>query len=81
METQIKNDPANNDFMQDLYARFAKEDVNTFRESCMAIIDQLHGKKDKRESFKRDLGKIRNKNAMVTKVTNFILAGQGLAVI
>ena len=81
MENQIKNDPANNDFMADLYARYAKEDLNTFRESCMAVVDQLHGKKDKRELFKADLRKLNSKDKMVTKITNFILAGQGLAVI
>ncbi len=77
----MKNDVATNDFMTTIYESYAKASLNEFRDVCIAAIEKLHGTKVKKDSIIRELMKLTNKDRMVTKVTNFIFAGQGLKVI
>lgn len=79
--SNIKNDPATDSAIQKLYSLYASENLESFRQSCINMIDSLHGKKEKLDTFKRDLATVKNKDRLVSKTTNIILAGQGLKVI
>lgn len=77
----MKNDVATNDFMTTIYDSYAKASLNEFRDICIEAINNLRGTKVKKDSIIRELMKLTNKDRMVTKVTNFVFAGQGLKVI
>lgn len=77
----IKNDVATEKFMSDLFAKYAVQDVNQFRYTCSEVVSQLAGNEGKKIGFIQDLKNVRSKDRMITKVTNFILAGQGLKVV
>lgn len=74
----IKNDVASDKFMQDLYAAYAVEDLTKFKQTCVRAVEQLSGNEGKKAGFINDLNRLNSKDRIISKVTNFVLAGQGL---
>lgn len=66
--------------MEKLFEAYRNEDITAFRNTCIGIIQQSSGKADTKETFTSILLKATSKDYMVTKVSNYLLAGQGLGV-
>lgn len=77
----IRNDPATDSLFKDMYAAYSVKTLKGFQEYCGWIVDRLHGKADKLAAFKREIMSCPSKDRIVTKMTNFLLAGQNLKVL
>lgn len=77
---RCKVDTIGSDGMEKLFEAYSNEDINTFRNTCIGIIQKSSGKSDTKETFTSILLKATSKDFMVTKVSNYLLAGQGLGV-
>jgi hypothetical protein len=47
---------------------------------CTELIEASTGKRETKDLFIREIGKANSKDMMLKKVTNYLLAGQGLGV-
>lgn len=79
-EARVKYNPLNEDVQKELYRRWAIDDVDTFRHYCQEVIALGTGKAEKKFTFTRELNRLQDKNKMLEKVNNFIMAGMGLGV-
>ena len=52
----------------------------SFRNTCIGLIQKSSGKAETKNTFTEMILKARTKDLMVTKVSNYLLAGQGLGV-
>lgn len=86
METQrsskarVKEDKIGNDVLKAIFAAYETESVETFRKTCIDVITMSAGKASTKASTIDALNKLKTKDRMVTTVTNYTLAGQGLKV-
>ena len=55
-------------------------ETSNFRILCKAMIEKSTGKRETKDTFIRLLDSAVSKDVMVKKVTNYLLAGQGLGV-
>jgi len=77
---RVKVDTIGNNGLEEMYKAYDKETLEEFRNRCISIIDASTGKKETKDTFKSLLSKSTSKDVMVTKVTNYVLAGLGLRV-
>ncbi len=77
---RCKVDTIGSDGMEKLFEAYRNEDINTFRNTCIGMIQRSSGKAETKDSFTDILLKATSKDQMVTKVSNYLLAGQGLGV-
>jgi hypothetical protein len=77
---RIKNDTVGDDGLKLLFSEFEKQTLVGFKVLCTSMIEQSSGKRDTKEKFIREIEKATSKQVMLTKVTNYFLAGQGLGV-
>jgi len=77
---RVKNDGMGEAEVVALFAKYAIEAPNTFRQSCIELIEASNGKRSKKDTFIYELNATTNKSFMLKKVTNYFLAGQGLGV-
>lgn len=78
--SRVKNDTVGTDGMKQLFADYATQGVDEFRSTCRQVIESSTGKRSTKDTFLVELDKARSKDLMLKKVTNYLLAGQGLGV-
>jgi len=79
-KARVKNDTIGDEGMKQLFADYASQGIDMFRETCKQTIESSTGKRSTKDLFLNELDKARNKDVMLKKVTNYLLAGQGLGV-
>lgn len=77
---RIKVDTVGDSGLKLLFAEFETQTVTGFRFICKNLIEQSSGKREKKDTFIRELDKAASKEIMLKKVTNYMLAGQGFGV-
>lgn len=86
METQhtskarVKEDKIGNDVLKSIFSAYESESVEAFRKTCINVITMSAGKASTKASTIDALNRFKTKDRMVTTVTNYTLAGQGLKV-
>ena len=78
--SRVKHDSIGSDGMTQLFSDYASQGTEEFRETCKQVIEQSTGKRTTKDTFHAELDKARSKDTMLQKVTNYLLAGQGLGV-
>lgn len=79
-KSRVKNDTVGNDGLKELYAAYGSMETSNFRTLCKGMIEKSTGKRETKDTFIRLLDSAVSKDVMVKKVTNYLLAGQGLGV-
>ena len=77
---RVKVDTIGSDGMQKLFSDYASKDTISFRSSCIQAILLSSGSVSTKEKFVTILTEAKSKDVMLKKVTNYLLAGQGLGV-
>lgn len=77
---RVKTDTVGDDGLKFLFSEFETQTLNGFRVICVSLIEQSTGKRETKEMFIRELERATSKQTMLTKVTNYIMAGQGYGV-
>ncbi len=79
-KSRVKKDTIGNDGLRELYSAYGVMETSNFRILCKAMIEKSTGKRETKDTFIRLLDSAVSKDVMVKKVTNYLLAGQGLGV-
>ena len=79
-KARVKNDTVGNDGLKQLYESYSNLSKEDFRVFCKDTIEKSTGKRETKDKFIRELDRALSKDVMVQKVTNYLLAGQGLGV-
>lgn len=83
METQssskarIKNDTFGDNGFKALFEAYSIQAPEVFKLTCIDFIQNSSAKASTKESFIRDISKIKNKDKLLQSVTNYMLAGEG----
>lgn len=77
---RIKEDGIGEDVMRKLFEQFETTGIDDFRLLCKDAINLSNGKASTKELFYLELERAKSKNVMLTKVTNYFLAGEGKGV-
>lgn len=77
---RIKHDTVGTDGMKQLFNDYSIQSIDEFRNTCKQVIESSTGKRSTKDTFIVELDKARSKDFMLKKVTNYLLAGQGLGV-
>lgn len=77
---RVKKDTIGEDGMKQLFADYGTQNLEEFRQTCKQVIENSTGKRQTKDTFHVELDKARSKDFMLKKVTNYLLAGQGLGV-
>lgn len=77
---RVKHDTVGTDGMKQLFADYSVQGIDEFRQTCKQVIESSTGKRTTKDTFLVELDKARSKDFMLKKVTNYLLAGQGLGV-
>lgn len=80
MEVSVKKVKTDRIDISAFYDRYAVEDTVTFKNTCVEAIMQSSGKKETKARFVMTLQQCRTKDKMLSVVSNYWLAGQGLKV-
>lgn len=78
--SRVKHDSVGTDGMKQLFADYSVQGLEEFRATCKQVIESSTGKRSTKDTFLVELDKSRSKDFMLKKVTNYLLAGQGLGV-
>lgn len=78
--SRVKVDTVGEDGMKVLFAEYQTQTLVGFRVVCKELIEQSAGKRETKDKFINELDRATSKDVMLTKVTNYLLAGQGLGV-
>lgn len=79
-KARVRKDTVGENRMKVLFEMYKECDLQSFREACKQTIDMSTGSKVTKERFHRELQKAVSKDKLLTTVTNYLLAGQGLGV-
>ena len=77
---RCKVDTVGSDGMEQLFEAYRNQELEMFRNTCIGLIQKSSGKAETKNTFTEMILKARTKDLMVTKVSNYLLAGQGLGV-
>lgn len=77
---RVRHDTVGTDGMKQLFADYSVQSIEEFRHTCKQVIESSTGKRSTKDTFLVELDKARSKDFMLKKVTNYLLAGQGLGV-
>jgi len=77
---RVKQDTVGEDGMKFLFSQYQSATLESFRVICKELIEQSSGKRTTKDKFIYELERATSKDVMVTKVTNYLMAGQGLGV-
>lgn len=77
---RVKVDTVGDQGLTSLFEAFNSKPIEEFRTYCQGIIEQSAGKRATKDKFISVINSSRSKNDMLTKVTNYLMAGQGLGV-
>lgn len=78
---KVKTDKFGDNMFTELYAKYAVLPIEEFRQYCVSLIEThtVSKRKDK-DVFIRSLQADRSKDKMVKRVSDIMLAGEGMAV-
>lgn len=79
-QARVKVDTVGDDGMKALFAAYSTETLESFRSMCNETIEQSAGKRTTKDKFHVEINRATSKDMMLRKVTNYLLAGQGLGV-
>lgn len=77
---RVREDIIGDQGLTSLFAAFNSKPIDEFRTYCQGVIEQSAGKRATKDKFISIIRSSRSKNDMLTKVTNYLMAGQGLGV-
>ena len=77
---RVKNDQLGDGALTVLFEAFKTHPIEEFRNLCRDLIEASSGKRATKDKFHKLLETSRSKNDMLTKVSNYLMAGQGLGV-
>ncbi len=79
---RVKRDTVGGEGMIFLFSQYHDQlaTLESFRVICKELIEQSSGKRTTKDKFIYELERATSKDVMVTKVTNYLMAGQGLGV-
>jgi hypothetical protein len=77
---RIKQDTVGDSGMKFLFSQYQEVTLEDFRVICKSLIEESSGKRTTKDKFIYVLERATSKDVMVTKVTNYLMAGQGLGV-
>jgi hypothetical protein len=77
---RVKQDTVGEDGMKFLFSQYQTATLEGFRVTCKSLIEESSGKRTTKDIFIYELDRATSKDVMVTKVTNYLMAGQGLGV-
>lgn len=77
---RVKNDTVGEQGMKTLFTEYQRLNFTEFQNHCKMVIEQSSGKRETKDRFIREIDRATSKDTMLTKVTNYLLAGQGLGV-
>ena len=77
---RVKNDAVGDEGLKFLFSEYSESSLEGFRATCQHLIEKSSGKLVTKEKFYRELVKANSKSIMLSKVTNYLMAGQGLGV-
>jgi hypothetical protein len=77
---RVKKDTVGEDGMKFLFSQYQTATLDGFRTICKGLIEESSGKRSTKDKFINEIERATSKDTMVTKVTNYLMAGQGLGV-
>ena len=77
---RVKNDTVGEEGMKFLFSQYQSASLEGFRVICKNLINESSGKQTTKDKFVFEIDRATSKDCMLTKVTNYLLAGQGLGV-
>lgn len=77
---RVKNDQLGDERLKLLFAAFQSHNLEEFRNFCQVTIEESSGKRATKDKFITLIKTAPSKNDMLTKVSNYLMAGQGLGV-
>ena len=77
---RIKEDTVGDTGISELYSSYEACTLEDFRNKCISLIQESSGKKSTKDKFVNEVTKATSKEAMLFKVNNYLLAGQGFGV-
>ena len=77
---RVKKEGIGDEVMKELFESFKTAEPNEFRAQCQAAIEKSSGSISTKQNFTDLLDRCSNKSSMLTKVTNYFLAGEGKGV-
>lgn len=77
---RVKVDEIGDDVLKKIFEAYSTQAIDLFRKTCIDVILMSSGKASTKASTVDSLNKTKSKDRMVTMVTNYTLAGQGLGV-
>lgn len=77
---RVKNDTVGEGGMKFLFSQYETATLEGFRIICKNLIEESSGKRTTKDKFINELERATSKDYMVKKVTNYLMAGQGLGV-
>lgn len=79
-KVRVKKDTIGDCGLKALYEVYNTMTTEQFRSYCIDVIERSTGKRNTKDKFIREIDSSQYKDLMVKKVTNYLLAGQGLGV-
>ncbi len=77
---RVRQDTVGEDGLKFLFSQYQAATLEGFRVTCKSLIEESSGKRTTKDKFIYELDRATSKDVMVTKVTNYLMAGQGLGV-
>jgi len=77
---RVKHNSVGTDGLKQLFQDYSSQALEEFRATCKLVIETSTGKRATKDTFLVEIDKARSKDVMLKKVTNYLLAGQGLGV-
>ncbi len=77
---RVKEDGIGEDVMRKLYESYEITGIDDYRILCKDAINLSNGKAATKEIFYMELDRAKSKSVMLTKITNYFLAGEGKGV-
>jgi len=79
-KSRVKNDQFGDTGFERMFKNYNDMTVDGFRQFCIAEVEASHGKKETKFTFVEAFNKMKSKDTMLQKLTNYMLAGQGFKV-
>ena len=79
-KARIKNDKIGEEILKKVFAAYETEPLEEFKKTCVDVIMMSAGKASTKAFFVDNINKMRSKESVLTTVTNYTFAGQGLKV-
>ena len=77
---RVRSDAVGDEGLKFLFSEYSESSLEGFRTTCQQLIEKSSGKSITKEKFYRELVKANSKSIMLSRVTNYLMAGQGLGV-